>query len=88
MVIEALKGEAGRRMLDRFLDAIAADIVAVTPRQAEPAMEAFRQIGNGRRRTALIGDCIAYAAAKATGEALLFKGDDRARTDIHSAGPG
>jgi ribonuclease VapC len=34
-----------------------------------------------------IGDSFAYAAAKATGEKLLFKGDDFAQTDIPSALP-
>jgi uncharacterized protein with PIN domain len=33
-----------------------------------------------------IGEVFAYALAKATGEPLLFKGDDFARTDIASAG--
>jgi ribonuclease VapC len=28
------------------------------------------------------GDCFAYALAKATGESLLFKGDNFARTDL------
>ena len=28
------------------------------------------------------GDCFAYALAKETGEALLFKGDDFAQTDV------
>jgi ribonuclease VapC len=74
---------AGRRLLDRFLHVIATDIVAVTPEQAEMALEAFRRFGKGRHRPGLnIGDCFAYAAAKATGQRLLFKGDDFTRTDI------
>jgi ribonuclease VapC len=88
MVIEARKGEAGRRLLDRFLRLIATDIVAVTPEQAEMALEACRRFGKGRHRAGLnIGDCFAYAAAKATGEKLLFKGDDFTHTDIPSALP-
>jgi ribonuclease VapC len=31
------------------------------------------------------GDCFAYALAKVMGEALLFKGDDFAHTDITAA---
>jgi ribonuclease VapC len=85
MVIGARMGEAGRQMLDRFLRLIAADIVAVTPQQAELAMEAFRRFGKGRHRAGLnIGDCFAYAAAAATGEPLLFKGDDFAHTDVQA----
>ena len=33
------------------------------------------------------GDCFAYALAKSTGEALLFKGDDFAHTDVRPALP-
>ena len=71
------------RRLERFLHLIASDIVTVTPEQAEIALEAFRLFGKGRHRAGLnIGDCFAYAAAKATGERLLFKGDDFTQTDI------
>jgi ribonuclease VapC len=31
------------------------------------------------------GDCFAYALAKETGEAILFKGDDFAQTDAVGA---
>ena len=31
------------------------------------------------------GDCFAYALARATGESLLYEGDDFARTDILAA---
>jgi uncharacterized protein with PIN domain len=66
----------------------AAEIVAVTPEQADAALEAFRRFGKRRHRAALnIGDCRAYAAARVTGERLLFKGDDFAHTDIPSALP-
>jgi ribonuclease VapC len=83
IVIETRKGVAGRRRLERFLHLIASDIVTVTPEQAEIALEAFRLFGKGRHRAGLnIGDCFAYAAAKATGERLLFKGDDFTQTDI------
>jgi ribonuclease VapC len=88
IVIETRKGEAGRRLLDRFLLLVATDVVAVTPEQAELALQAFRQFGKGRHRAGLnIGDCFAYAAAKATGERLLFKGNDFTHTDIPSALP-
>jgi uncharacterized protein with PIN domain len=32
-----------------------------------------------------LGDCFAYAAARAFGEPLLFKGDDFAQTDVPAA---
>lgn len=47
------------------------------------ACEAFRRFGKGRHPAARnIGDCFAYALAKATGEPLLRKGDDFRHTDI------
>jgi ribonuclease VapC len=43
----------------------------------------FRHFGKGRHPAGLnIGDCFAYALAKATGEPLLFKGEDFSLTDI------
>lgn len=85
-VIESRKGEAGRALLDRFFALTGAEIVAVTPQQAQLAIEAFRRFGKGRHAAALnIGDCFAYALAKATGHPLLFKGDDFIHTDIRAA---
>jgi ribonuclease VapC len=62
------------------------EIVAVTPQQAEIAVDAFRRFGKGRHRAALnIGDTFADALAIATGHPLLFKGNDFSRTDVRSA---
>jgi ribonuclease VapC len=85
-VIEGRKQHAGRLRLERFFRLTDAEIVTVTPDQAEIAVDAFRRFGKGHHRAGLnIGDCFAYALAKATGEALLFKGDDFAHTDLISA---
>jgi ribonuclease VapC len=85
-VIEGRKGEAGRERLERFFRITGARIMPVTPEQAEIACEAFRRYGKGRHPAGLnLGDVFAYALAKATGEPLLFKGDDFAGTDIASA---
>jgi ribonuclease VapC len=82
-VVEGRKHEAGRERLDRFFRLTGAEIVGVTPELAEVAVEAFRRFGKGRHPARLnIGDCFAYALAKTTGEPLLFKGADFARTDI------
>jgi ribonuclease VapC len=87
-VVEGRKGNAGRERLDRFFRLTGAEIVSATPEQAELAVEAFRRFGKGRHPAALnIGDCFAYALAKTTGEPLLFKGGDFARTDIVPAMP-
>jgi len=85
-VIEGRKREAGRADIERFLNDVHIEIAAVTPQQAEIAIEAFRRFGRGRHRAALnIGDCFSYALAKAIDHPLLFKGDDFIHTDIRPA---
>ena len=85
-VIESRKRAAGRADLELFLREAAIEVAPVTADQAEIACEVFRRFGRGRHPAGLnIGDTFAYALAKATGEPLLFKGDDFARTDIASA---
>ena len=47
------------------------------------AADAYARYGKGRHVAALnMGDCFAYACAKAHGARLLYKGDDAARTDL------
>jgi ribonuclease VapC len=85
-VIEGRKRAAGRADLELFLREAAIEIAPVTADQAEIACEVFRRFGRGRHPAGLdIGDTFAYALARATGEPLLFKGGDFARTDIASA---
>jgi ribonuclease VapC len=87
-VIEGRKREAGRERLERFFQLIGAEIAAVTPQQAEIAVDAFRRFGRGRHRARLnIGDCFSYALAIATDDTLLFKGNDFSHTDIRPALP-
>ena len=83
----------GRRKLTTFehLAAVVDDLQllleAVTAEQARIGHEAYRVYGLGSAHPARLnfGDCFAYALAKATGEPLLFKGDDFIHTDIVSA---
>lgn len=73
--------EAGKRV-----SGITADFFALVPigaREAELALEAHRIYGKGNHPAELnMGDCFAYACAKANGAALLYKGNDFARTDL------
>ena len=49
------------------------------------AVECFERYGKGRHSAQLnFGDCLSYACAKAHGAALLFKGEDFARTDVEA----
>jgi ribonuclease VapC len=86
-VIEGRKGEPGRQRLDRFFRLTGAEVVPMTLEQVEIACAAFRRYGRGRHPAGLnFGDVFAYALARTTGEPLLFKGDDFARTDIARMG--
>lgn len=50
------------------------------------ALDAFERFGKGRHPAALnMGDCFAYACAKAARQPLLYKGEDFAQTDIEAA---
>lgn len=71
------------RQLDTFIRHAAIEIVPVTLEHAQIARQAYLDFGNGRHKAALnFGDCFAYALARATGEPLLFKGNDFANTDL------
>jgi ribonuclease VapC len=85
-VMLSRKRAGGLSDLNAFLDDGEIARVPVDVRQAEAAIEVFRRFGRGRHPARLnIGDCFAYALAKTTGEKLLFKGEDFARTDISPA---
>ncbi len=71
---------------DRLIERTQIELVAFTVEQAQWARHARLTYGVGRHRANLnFGDCFAYALAKATGEPLLFKGDDFSHTDIVAA---
>ena len=83
IVIEMRFGEPGGRELDLWLHRAAVDLVGVDSDQADAARVAYRMYGKGRHRAGLnYGDCFSYALAKVSGQPLLFKGDDFARTDL------
>ena len=86
IVVEARKGEAGGREYDLLMHRAQIEIVAMNADQAEIARAAWRKYGKGNHPAGLnIGDCCAYALAKYSGEALLFKGNDFSQTDIQAA---
>ena len=79
-------GEAESLGLDRLLQISGIAIVQVTPEQAHLARQAYRKFGKGNHPAKLnLGDCFAYALAKARNEPLLFKGDDFRLTDVEAA---
>jgi len=83
LVIEARKGEPGGRELDALIHKAEIVVVAVDAEHVSEARRAYRRFGKGRRAAGLnFGDVFAYALARTSGEPLLFKGDDFAKTDI------
>jgi ribonuclease VapC len=86
IVVEAQTKNAGSRQLDAFLRRAGVAIEPVTEEQAHLARQAFTDFGKGRHPAGLnFGDCFSYALAKSTGESLLFKGKDFAKTDLIAA---
>ena len=82
MVVESELGEAGGRELDLPMQRAGIEVVGFLPTQPDTARHAFRAFGKGRHPAGLnFGDCFSYALARSTGQPLLFKGHDFARTD-------
>lgn len=83
IVVETQTKSGGGSQFDAFLRQANIVIEAVTPEHAHIARQAYIDFGKGRHSAGLnYGDCFAYALAKATGEPLLFKGKDFAKTDV------
>jgi len=83
IVVETKKGENAGRELDLLLHRAQIDVVVMDAAQVELARSAYRRYGKGGQPAGLnIGDCCSYALSRFTGEPLLFKGGDFARTDV------
>lgn len=86
MVLEGRGGTAAGSAMDAFIASAEIATAPITLEQLEVARDAWRNYGKGNHPAALnFGDCFAYALAVTTGESLLFKGNDFARTDVESA---
>jgi ribonuclease VapC len=86
IVVESSRGEVAGRELDLFLHRAMVQTVAIDEEQAQLARAAWRRYGKGHHPAGLnFGDLLAYALARASGEELLFKGEDFAKTDIVGA---
>lgn len=88
MVVESQLGPEAGRQAEAFMRRAGVVIEPISLVHGEIARHAFLDFGKGRHPAGLnFGDCFAYALSKATGEPLLYKGADFARTDIKSARP-
>jgi len=86
-VIDGSRDPVASRRLDDLLREARFVIEPVTESQARIAREAYRDFGRGSGHPAglNLGDCFAYALARAFNEPLLFKGGDFIHTDVVSA---
>ena len=87
VVIDASRDPVASRRFDEPVQTAELHVEPITRDQARIARDAYRDFGKGSGHKAGLnfGDCFAYALAKSTGEALLFKGDDFGHTDITPA---
>lgn len=87
IVADRARDPRARSALDELLRTVDPRIEPFTAEHATIARQAHRDYGRGSGHPARLnfGDCFAYALAKATGEPLLYKGDDFGHTDIRSA---
>ena len=84
VVIDGKRDPVRSARLDELLSRSDVEIVDVTAEQAHIARAAYRDFGRGSGHPARLnfGDRFSYALARATGEPLLFKGDDFVDTDL------
>lgn len=83
------KGPDALADLFELIDLAGIAVVPVSEFDARAAIDAYRRYGrsSGHEARLNFGDCFAYALARSLDQALLYKGDDFARTDIASALP-
>ena len=88
IVVDGSRDPVASRRFDDLVKEAQPVVEPVTEAQARIAREAHRDFGRGSGHPARLnfGDSFSYAFAPATGERLLFKGDDFAHTDITGAG--
>jgi ribonuclease VapC len=88
MVLVARRDERSVNDLDLWLLKAGVDIIPVDADLVDFATQAWLVFGKGRHPAGLnFADCLSYALAKRSGEPLLFKGDDFAKTDLRGVFP-
>jgi ribonuclease VapC len=86
LVVAGRRGAPAVVEVDGLLRELGITIVPFGEAEWRVAFDAFVRFGRGRHPAALnVGDCLAYASAAASGDTLLFVGDDFSQTDIARA---
>ena len=79
-------GENGRSILIHFIHECKIEIIPFAEAHWQEAVMAYSRYGKGKHRASLdFGDCMTFAVAKLSGEALLCTGGDFAKTDLKLA---
>ena len=86
IVVDANRDPVLSARFDELIDVAAIEVAPVDVEHARVARQAYRDYGKGSGHPARrnLGDCFAYALARARGEPLLCKGDDFVHTDIRT----
>ena len=88
IVLVARRDERSVNDLDLWMLKAGVDVVPVDGDLVDLATQAWLVFGKGRPPAGLnFADCLSYALAKRSGEPLLFKGDDFAKTDLRRVFP-
>lgn len=84
IVLDARRDRRAATSAARLIELLGIELEPITVELAEIARDAHRRFGRGSGHPARLnfGDCFSYAVARQSGEPLLFKGDDFARTDV------
>ncbi|TAN23784.1 MAG: type II toxin-antitoxin system VapC family toxin [Acidobacteria bacterium] len=87
VVIRRYQGDVSLPDLDETLRLTGIEIAAFLEEHGRLARKAYARYGrgSGHRARLNLGDCFSYALARATGESLLYKGEDFAHTDVRPA---
>jgi ribonuclease VapC len=86
IVLHARLGSGANGLLERMLDELGIEEIPFGEIHWREAVDAYRRFGRGQHPAGLnFGDCLTYAAARLTGEPLLFVGEDFGRTDLERA---
>lgn len=84
IVLERRRGALAKSGLDALLARFDVRTLAFDESQVVEAHRAYQRFGKGRHPAALnLGDCCAYAAAKALRLPLLQEGENFRQTDLH-----
>jgi ribonuclease VapC len=81
--IRSVSIDEAQAEIAQFAEDFSMRLVSIGAQEAQLAIAAHDRYGKGRHPAKLnMGDCFAYACAKANGATLLYTGDDFARADL------